>query len=395
MDLRIGNNYRIGRKIGSGSFGEIYLGTNVNTGEEVAIKLESVKAKHRQLEYEAKVYRALNGGYGLPQMRWFGQECDYNALVMDLLGPQVFSANMSFELRRYLPLAQIIRRFVQLLSSQIFFKDSIDVGRPDERLEFIHSNHFIHRDIKPDNFLMNTGKKGYQVNIIDFGLAKKYRDPKSGLHIPYRENKSLTGTARYASINTHAGCEQSRRDDLISLGYVLLYLFRGSLPWQGLKATTKSQKYDRIMEKKITTSIKVLCHGLPSEFSAYMTYVMALRFDDKPDYKYLRKLFRDLFTRERYVWDYVFDWTVAKSNKVPRAQPVTKQSAADPNAYAPQVMRIGNNAVFTVIRQPSANNTAHTHMASSATTSNIAARTAIASRRRSTPVLTAAGYGRK
>jgi casein kinase I family protein HRR25 len=100
----------------------------------VAIKLESVKAKHRQLEYEAKVYRALNGGYGLPQMRWFGQECDYNALVMDLLGPQVFSANMSFELRRYLPLAQIIRRFVQLLSSQIFFKDSIDVGRPDGKI---------------------------------------------------------------------------------------------------------------------------------------------------------------------------------------------------------------------------------------------------------------------
>lgn len=107
--------------------------------------------------------------------------------------------------------------------------------------------------------------------------------------------------------------EQSRRDDLISLGYVLLYLHRGSLPWQGLKATTKSQKYDRIMEKKITTPIKVLCQGLPSEFSAYMTYVMALRFDDKPDYKYLRKLFRDLFARERYVWDYVFDWTVAKS----------------------------------------------------------------------------------
>ncbi|KAJ2955440.1 hypothetical protein NQZ79_g8553 [Umbelopsis isabellina] len=266
-----------------------------------------------------------------------------------------------------------------------------------ERLEFVHSNHFIHRDIKPDNFLMNTGKKGYQVNILDFGLAKKYRDPKSGLHIPYRENKSLTGTARYASINTHAGCEQSRRDDLISLGYVLLYLYRGSLPWQGLKATTKSQKYDRIMEKKITTPIKVLCQGLPSEFSAYMTYVMALRFDDKPDYKYLRKLFRDLFARERYVWDYVFDWTVAKSQTkaAPRAQPMTKQSVADPNAYAPQVMRIGNNAVFTVLRQPTATNNTHTHMASSATTSNIAARTAVANRRRSTPALTATGYGRK
>lgn len=106
--------------------------------------------------------------------------------------------------------------------------------------------------------------------------------------------------------------EQSRRDDLISLGYVLLYLYRGSLPWQGLKATTKSQKYDRIMEKKMSTSVQSLCYGLPSEFAAYMTYAMSLRFEDKPDYRYLRKLFRDLFVRERYVWDYIFDWTLVK-----------------------------------------------------------------------------------
>lgn len=178
-----------------------------------------------------------------------------------------------------------------------------------QRIEYVHSKNFIHRDLKPDNFLMGIGRKGNQVNIIDFGLAKKYRDPRTHLHIPYRENKNLTGTARYASINTHLGVEQSRRDDLESLGYMLMYFCRGSLPWQGLKAANKKQKYDRIMEKKMTTPTELLCRNFPSEFAIYLNYTRSLRFDDKPDYAYLRKLFRDLFVREGYVYDYVFDWT--------------------------------------------------------------------------------------
>lgn len=166
------------------------------------------------------------------------------------------------------------------------------------RVEFVHSKSFIHRDIKPDNFLMGLGKRANQVHIIDFGLAKKYRDPKSHIHIPYRENKNLTGTARYASINTHLGIEQSRRDDIESLGYVMMYFLRGSLPWQGLKAATKKQKYEKISEKKMVTAIEILCRGFPSEFVTYFQYCRSLRFDDKPDYSYLRKQLRDLFTRE-------------------------------------------------------------------------------------------------
>jgi casein kinase I family protein HRR25 len=160
---------------------------------------------------------------------------------------------------------------------------------------------------------MGIGRKANQVNIIDFGLAKKYRDSKSFLHIPYRENKNLTGTARYASINTHLGIEQSRRDDIESLGYVLMYFCRGSLPWQGLKAGTKKQKYDRIMERKMVTPADVLCRGFPKEFAQYLNYTRSLRFEDKPDYTYLRKLFRELFVREGYQYDYVFDWTIAKA----------------------------------------------------------------------------------
>lgn len=294
MDLRVGKKYRIGRKIGLGSFGDIYLGTNIISGEEVAIKLENTKAKHPQLEYEAKVYKALSGGVGIPFVRWYGTECDYNAMVIDLLGPSLEDL-FNYCNRKF------TSKTVLLLADQLIC-----------RIEYIHSRCFIHRDIKPDNFLMGIGRRGSQVNVIDFGLAKKYRDPRTYLHIPYRENKNLTGTARYALINTHLGIEQLRRDDLESLGYVLIYFCRGSLPWQGLKAATKRQKYDRIMEKKMLTHNRILTKGLPNEFLEYMDYIKSLRFDDKPDYPYLRKLFRDLFKRENYRYDYVFDWTLYK-----------------------------------------------------------------------------------
>lgn len=294
MDLRVGKKYRIGRKIGSGSFGDIYLGTNIISGEEVAIKLENTKAKHPQLEYEAKVYKALSGGVGIPFVRWYGTECDYNAMVIDLLGPSLEDL-FNYCNRKF------TYKTVLLLADQLIC-----------RIEYIHARCFIHRDIKPDNFLMGIGRRGSQVNVIDFGLAKKYRDPRTHLHIPYRENKNLTGTARYASVNTHLGIEQLRRDDLESLGYVLIYFCRGSLPWQGLKAATKRQKYDRIMEKKMTTPNDILTKGLPKEFLDYMNYIKTLRFDDKPDYPYLRKIFRDLFKRENYRYDYVFDWTLYK-----------------------------------------------------------------------------------
>ncbi|XP_058197155.1 casein kinase 1-like protein 10 isoform X6 [Rhododendron vialii] len=294
MDHVIGGKFKLGRKIGSGSFGELYLGVNVQTGEEVAIKLESVKTKHPQLHYESKIYTILVGGTGITNLKWFGVEGEYNVMVIDLLGPSLEDlfnyCNRKFTLKTVLMLAD------QLIN----------------RVEYVHSRGFLHRDIKPDNFLMGLGRKANQVYVIDFGLAKKYRDLQTHKHIPYRENKNLTGTARYASVNTHLGVEQSRRDDLESLGYVLMYFLRGSLPWQGLKAGTKKQKYDKISEKKMLTPIEVLCKSYPSEFISYFHYCRSLRFEDKPDYSYLKRLFRDLFIREGYQFDYVFDWTILK-----------------------------------------------------------------------------------
>ncbi|XP_010469571.1 PREDICTED: casein kinase 1-like protein 5 [Camelina sativa] len=294
MELRIGSKFRLGKKIGSGSFGEIYLGTDVQTNEDVAIKFESVKTMHPQLLYESRIYRLLQCGTGIPNMKWCGVDADHNVIVMDLLGgslEDLFSyCNRNFTLKTVLMLAD------QMIN----------------RLEFIHSKSYIHRDIKPDNFLMGLGRLANQVYIIDFGLAKKYRDSSSYRHVPYRENKSLIGTPAFASLNTHLGIEQSRRDDIESLGYILMYFLNGSLPWQGLKAANKKQKYDKISEKKVSTSIETLCRGHPTEFASYFHYCRALRFEDKPDYAYLKRLFRNLFTREGFQFDFVFDWTVLK-----------------------------------------------------------------------------------
>ena len=175
------------------------------------------------------------------------------------------------------------------------------------RIEFIHAKNFLHRDIKPDNFVIGLGKKANQIFVIDFGLAKKYRDPKTQQHIPYKEGKNLTGTARYASINTHLGIEQSRRDDLEVLGYVLLYFLRGLLPWQGLLAQNRKEKYERIMRSKLDTTTALLCQGFATEISTYMNYCKNLRFEERPDYSYLKRMLKDLFFRENYQYDYIFD----------------------------------------------------------------------------------------
>ncbi|CAI0419935.1 unnamed protein product [Linum tenue] len=325
MEPRVGNRFRLGRKIGSGSFGEIYLGTNVQTNEEVGIKLENVKTKHPQLLYESKLYKILQGGMlsnfaaGIPNVKWFGVEGEYNVLVMDLLGPSLEDL-FNFCSRK------LSLKTVLMLADQMI-----------NRVEFVHSKSFLHRDLKPDNFLMGLGRRANQVYIIDFGLAKKYRDTSTHQHIPYRENKNLTGTARYASMNTHLGIEQSRRDDLESLGYVLMYFLRGSLPWQGLRAGTKKQKYEKISEKKVSTSIEALCRGYPTEFASYFHYCRSLRFDDKPDYAYLKRLFRDLFIREGFQFDYVFDWTILKYQQSQIANPPTRAvgPTAGPSAGMP------------------------------------------------------------
>lgn len=281
----------MGRKLGTGAFGEIYIGVHISTGEAVAVKLEPRKIAHPQLLEESRVYRVLADAEGIPEVKWTGTEGDYNIMVMDLLGSSLeslfSSAGKHFSMKTIL-----------MLADQMIL-----------RIEYVHSRSIIHRDIKPDNFLMGIGKKSRITHLIDFGLAKRFRDPRSGLHIPYREGKNLTGTARFASVNTHLGIEQSRRDDLESLGYILIYFARGALPWQGIKALSRREKYDKLADKKMATPVEELCKGCPPEFVTYLNYVRCLRFEDKPDYPYLRRLFHDLFVKEKHEMDFIFDWT--------------------------------------------------------------------------------------
>ncbi|XP_045533436.1 casein kinase I-like isoform X2 [Pieris brassicae] len=321
-DFLVAGKYRINRRIGGGSFGDIYLGINIGKGEEVAVKVESIKARHPQLLYESRVYKMLQGGVGIPHIRWFGFERDHNILVMDLLGPSLEDL-FNFCSR------QFTIKTVLMLADQML-----------GRVEFIHCKCFIHRDIKPDNFLMGIGRHCNKLYMIDFGLAKKYRDLRTRSHISYREDKNLTGTARYASINAHLGIEQSRRDDMESLGYVLMYFNRGSLPWQGLKAITKKQKYERISEKKMSTPVEVLCKGFPAEFAMYLNYCRGLTFEESPDYMYLRQLFRILFRTMSYQYDYTFDWTVLRQRKQHNESATLGAAAgAAPDRRSPSVQR--------------------------------------------------------
>lgn len=177
-----------------------------------------------------------------------------------------------------------------------------------KRIEFFHSKHYVHRDIKPQNFLIGTGKLANTIYLIDFGLSHRFRDPTSGVHIPYSSNKNFIGTARYSSANTHRGLEQSRRDDMQSLGYIFVYFLTGKLPWQNMPAETKKEKYENIAKKKLATTAVKLTRDLPREFCNFVSYSESLKFDQQPDYASLIKSFKDLFIQQAFTYDQMYDW---------------------------------------------------------------------------------------
>ncbi|ORY47223.1 kinase-like protein, partial [Rhizoclosmatium globosum] len=292
----VGMHYKVGKKVGEGSFGIVYEGVNMLNNQPVAIKFEPRKTDAPQLRDEYRTFKILANSVGVPNVYFFGQEGLYNILCIDLLGP---SLEDMFDLCK--------RKF----SVKTVYHTSAN----------IHERNMIYRDIKPDNFLIgrlprnselvaNIGKSSdpygvvanhsilephpaAQIHIIDFGMAKMYRDPKTKQHIPYREKKSLSGTARH----------------------VFMYFLRGALPWQGMKAATNKQKYEKIGEKKRTTPLRELCDGYPDEFAMYLQYCRDLKFEETPDYDYLRGLFTNVLVRMGEHDDGVFDWMIAMDSQ--------------------------------------------------------------------------------
>lgn len=288
----VGLHYKISKKVGEGSFGVIFEGTNIINGVSVAVKFEPRKTDAPQLRDEYKTYKHLQGCDGIPNAYYFGQEGLHNILVIDLLGPSL--EDLFDWCGRKFSVKTVVQVAIQMLNL----------------IEQVHTHDLIYRDIKPDNFLI--GRKGTpdenKVHLVDFGMAKQYRDPRTKTHIPYREKKSLSGTARYMSINTHLGREQLRRDDLEALGHVFFYFLRGQLPWQGLKAPTNKQKYEKIGDKKRTTPAVALCEGLPRQFAEYLDSVRSLPFDAEPNYEEYRMLLLSALDDLGVHADGVYDW---------------------------------------------------------------------------------------
>ena len=310
-------DYKLTEILGSGGFGEIWKGINSITNEQIAIKLEESNTRNPQLFYEGKLYSLFMCDSsvpekGIPNVYDSGIEGEFNFLVMDLLGPSLEDlldrCNRKFSLKTVLMLAD------QMIT----------------RIEYVHNKNYLHRDIKSNNFLIGINKNSHIIYIIDFGLAKRYIR-LDGKHIPYDENKKFTGNGGFASINNHLKIEQSRRDDLESLGYVFVYFLNGFLPWQNLVA-------QKVLEKKIATSVENLCKGCPQEFTTYLNYCRNLKFEEKPDYGYLKSLFKNLMHKSGFEYDFKYDWTVGakvnvkeNENKVVQAIDTQKEMLGEIN----------------------------------------------------------------
>ena len=282
------SKYRTIKKLGEGSFGKVYKAEY--NGEYYAIKFEDRAKGQNLLETEATIMSYLKGP-NIPAIKSFGYSGDYNILVMQLMGKsleELFNKRLKFSIKT-----------TALLAHQM-----ITV------LQFIHDKHIIHRDIKPDNFVMGLNKENANLFLLDFGLAKKYRSSKTLEQYPYIKKKKLTGTARYASIHALEEMEQSRRDDLESVGYVLMYFLRGNLPWQGLKIKSKEDRYKKILDKKKETTSEQLCKNFPDEFREYLEYSRNLEYTEEPKYEKFRNKFYNLVCNKMNDnFDFIYDWT--------------------------------------------------------------------------------------
>ena len=287
--------YKLLQNIGCGAFGTIFLGINIKTNEKVAVKIEERKVPRPSLEKEAYILFSLKGP-GLPELKTFGRTQKYNILIEGLLGKSLYQ--LYNECDKNISTKDICMIAIQLI----------------DRIEFVHNKNFIHRDIKPHNILLGLNDPSC-LYLIDFGLAKKYRSER-GNHVKFSITKQLIGTPRFCSINAMRGFEQSRRDDLESISYLILYFFKGYLPWQGLRILNKEEKFQRICEIKKATRLEDICIDLPKEIYNFCLYVRKLEFEENPDYGYMRDLFNKILKNMGFENDRIFSWIQEKNRQI-------------------------------------------------------------------------------
>ena len=285
--------YHCIKKLGEGSFGRIYEG--VYHSEHFALKFEDINSNSNLLESEASIMNYLKGP-NIPNVRSYGTSGNYNILIMQLMGK---SLEDLINIRKTFPLKTVCLIGYQMITV----------------LEYIHNKHIVHRDLKPDNFVMGLNELAKYVYLLDFGLAKKYRSSTTLKHYPLINKKKLTGTARYASINALRGYEQSRRDDLESAGYVLMYFLRGSLPWQGIPGKNKDERYKKILQKKEETTAHELCKDFPEEFEKYIDYTRNMEYEEDPDYERLKEYFKNIIEEKNENFDYIYIWSTEEEKK--------------------------------------------------------------------------------
>lgn len=278
------NNYIITKYINSGSFGNVFEAKNKKDGELVALKIP-IKNEERDgqksLIDEANIYKKISSREnGIAEMKVIkDKNNDRKIIVMDLLGSSLESL---LEKHKKIGMKTIILLAISML----------------DIIKHIHNNGYIHRDIKPDNFAIGYTDLN-KLYCIDFGLSKRYIT-KNDEHIPFVNTRKFVGTCRYASISAHKQKEQSRKDDLESIAYILVYLYKGRLPWMGIKHKDKKEKYRLIGEKKEATKEEELCSGMPKEFVIFLKYIKNLDFNEKPHYSALKKMFMNLYKSRNY-----------------------------------------------------------------------------------------------
>ncbi|KAG2119732.1 kinase-like protein [Suillus discolor] len=280
VPIQVDGRFRLGDVLGSGPYAVVYRARNIIKDDAVAIKLEPIDhSSSMQCEY--CILKNLEGGVGIPCALWFGRELTYHALVLNLLGPSLHHIFCTHN--RKFSLDTVVNLGDQLLSC----------------LEYIYSHNYIHGDIKPQNVVVGLGDLKHTAFIIDFGTAKEFWNTSTGVHIPFCQGQCLTGTPAFASINNHLGVELGRHDNIESLTYMLIYCLQGSLPW--LTSNQEKLSSSSILERKVNTTIEVLCHRIPVEFAGILIYMCALAFSEDPDYNHICSLLRP------YNRDLIFD----------------------------------------------------------------------------------------